>query len=322
VTTSAHAPSRDASAQRLRAHVTRRIPQVALDRLAAACDLTVGPDTSPPRAELLERARDCEGLLTLLTERVDTELLDACPKLRVVSNMAVGVDNIDVEACRARGIVVGHTPGVLTEATADFTFALLLASSRRLVEADAYVHAGRWGAWKPDLLLGRELHGATLGIIGFGGIGKAVARRAEAFGMRVLHHSRSGGVDKRTLLSQSDFVSLHLPLSQATRHFLGAEDFAQMKDGAVLINTARGGVVDQRALVEALKRGRPAFAALDVTDPEPPSPDEPLLKLPNVLLAPHLGSATVQTREAMALLAADNLIAVLQGRPAVHAVTG
>jgi glyoxylate reductase len=304
----------------MRAHVTRRIPQVAVDRLSAACDVTVGADTAPSRAELLERARDCEGLLTLLTERVDEALLNACPKLRVVSNMAVGVDNIDVEACRARGIAVGHTPGVLTEATADFAFALLLASARRIAEADAYVRAGRWGAWKPDLLLGRELHGATLGIIGFGGIGKAVARRAQAFGMRVLHHSRSGGVDKGTLLRESDFVSLHLPLSEATRHFLRAEDFAQMKDSAVLINTARGGVVDQRALVEALQRGRPAFAALDVTDPEPPSPDEPLLKLPNVLLAPHLGSATVQTREAMALLAADNLIAVLQGRPALHAV--
>jgi glyoxylate reductase len=291
-----------------------------MDRVAAACDVTVGGDASPARAELLERARDCEGLLTLLTERVDEELLEACPKLRVVSNMAVGVDNIDVEACRARGIVVGHTPGVLTEATADFAFALLLAAARRIAEADAYVRAGRWGAWKADLLLGRELRGATLGIIGFGGIGKAVARRAEAFGMRVLHHSRNGGVDKGTLLRESDFVSLHLPLSEATRHFLKAEDFAQMKDGAVLINTARGGVVDQRALVEALQRGRPAFAALDVTDPEPPSPDEPLLKLPNVLLAPHLGSATVQTREAMALLAADNLIAVLQGRPALHAV--
>jgi glyoxylate reductase len=304
----------------MRVHVSRQLPAAALEKLRLSCDVTVGGDFSPPREALVAAAADCDGLLTLLTERVDAALLDACPKLRVVSNMAVGVDNIDVAACTKRGIPVGHTPGVLTEATADFTFALLLGAARRLVEADAYARSGQWRVWKPDLLLGRELHGATLGVIGFGGIGQAVARRAAAFGMRVLHHSRRSGVDKVALLEQSDFVSLHLPLSAETRHYLGADDFARMKSGSVLINTARGGVVDQRALVEALQKGRPAFAALDVLDPEPPAPDEALLKLPNVLLAPHLGSATVQTREAMALLAAENLLAVLEGRRPPHVV--
>lgn len=299
-------------------HVTRRIQQVVLDRLAASCELTVGPEGPPSRSELLDAARECDGLLTLLTERVDTELLSQCPKLRVVSNMAVGVDNIDVAACRARGIVVGHTPGVLTEATADQAFALLLAAARRVVEADAFVRSGAWKTWHPGFMLGKAVAGATLGVIGWGKIGQAVARRAEGFGMRVLPLGRDG--PKRTVLAESDFVSVHLPLTAATRGFLGAEDFAAMKEGSVLVNTSRGGVLDQVALVEALKRGRPAFAALDVLDPEPPRADDELLRLPNVVLAPHLGSATVETRLAMAQLAADNLLEVLAGRPARHAV--
>ncbi len=302
----------------MRVHVTRRIQQQVLDRLAAAHELSVGPNEPPSRAELLAAAGDCDGLLTLLTERVDAELLEQCPRLRVVSNMAVGVDNIDVAACRARGVVVGHTPGVLTEATADQAFALLLAAARRVVEGDAHVRSGAWKTWYPGFMLGKAVAGATLGIIGFGKIGQAVARRAQGFGMRVLPLRR--GDDKRALLAASDFVSVHLPLTAETRGFLGAGDFAAMREGSVLVNTARGGVIDQRALLEALKRGRPAFAALDVLDPEPPLAGDPLLALPNVVLAPHLGSATVETRLAMAELAADNLLEVLAGRPARHAV--
>jgi glyoxylate reductase len=304
----------------VRVHVTRRIFQPVLDRLAAVCELTVGPDDPPTRPQLLAAASGCDGVLSLITERIDAEVLDLSPRLKVVSNMAVGVDNVDVAACTARGVAVGHTPGVLTDATADQAFALLLAAARRVVEADAYVRSGKWKTWHPEMLLGKTVSKATLGIIGWGQIGKAVARRAEGFGMRVLHWSRSGGADKSTLLAESDFVSLHLPLTPDTRHFLGAAEFAAMKRGSVLINTARGAVIDQRALVEALKAGCPAFAALDVMETEPVPSGDPLLQLPNVLLAPHLGSATLQTRLAMANLAADNLLAVLHGRPAPHLV--
>jgi glyoxylate reductase len=302
----------------MRVHVTRRIQQAVLDRLGAQTELTVGPGEPPARAALLEAVRGCDGVLTLITERVDAELLKAAPRLRVVSNMAVGVDNIDVAACTARKIPVGHTPGVLTEATADQAFALLLAAARRVVEGDAYVRSGAWKTWHPAFMLGKELSGATLAIFGFGKIGQAVARRARAFGLKVLPYRR--GDDKRALLAQADFVSVHLPLKPDTRHFLGAEDFAAMREGSVLVNTARGGVLDQAALAHALRRGRPAFAALDVMDPEPPRADDPLLRLPNVVLAPHLGSATVQTRLAMANLAADNLLAALRGERPPHVV--
>jgi glyoxylate reductase len=265
--------------------------------------------------------------LSLLTEKIDKELLATAPNLKVVSNMAVGVDNIDVSACTARKIPVGHTPGVLTQATADLTFALLLASARRIVEAEAFVRAGKWRTWDPALLLGRELEGATLGIAGFGGIGQAVATRARAFGMRVIYCSRrevrfDGAirVEKPTLLAQSDFLSLHLPLSIETRHWLSRHEFSQMKEGSVLINAARGPIIDQAALLDALDLGRPSFAALDVTDPEPPAADDPLLKHPKVLVVPHLGSATLETRTKMAVLAADNLLAVLDGRRPKHVV--
>lgn len=313
---------------RPRVFVTRKIAPVALERLSSQAEVDVWEGAlPPPREEVLRRVRGCDGLLSLLTERVDAALLEAAPTLRVVSNMAVGVDNIDVAACTARRIPVGHTPGVLTEATADFAFALLLAAARHIPQGDAYARSGAWTTWNPQLFLGKELHGAVLGIAGFGAIGRAVARRALGFGMRVLATSRSGaamngvlGVDKGTLLAESDFLSLHLPLTAQTRHWLGAGELARMREGSMLINTSRGAVVDQPALVEALKAGRPVFAALDVTDPEPPAADEPLLKLPNVLLAPHLGSATVQTRTQMALLAVDNLLAVLGGKPPRHLV--
>lgn len=310
----------------MRVFVTRRIAESALTLLAEkhTVDVWEGAGPPPPSA-VRERVKGCDGLLSLLTERIDAPLLDLAPTLKVVSNMAVGVDNIDVAACTVRRIPVGHTPGVLTEATADFAFALLLGAARRLVEADAYVRSGRWRTWDPNLLLGRELTGATLGIAGYGGIGQALARRARAFGMKILAFTRNPkpGVelaDKGRLLAESDFLSIHLPLTADTKHWLKADDFARMKPTSVLINTARGGVVDQAALVAALTNGRPAFAALDVTDPEPPDAHEPLLKLQNVLLAPHLGSATVETRARMAMLAAENLIAVLDGRRPKHVV--
>lgn len=313
---------------RPRVFVTRMLPGDALEHLAARCELDVWPDEMPPpRAALLERSRDCQGLLTLLTERVDTELLERCPKLRAISNLAVGVDNVDVPACTARGIPVGHTPGVLTETVADFAFALLLGAARRLVEGDAFVRSGRWRTWHPSAFLGADVHGATLGIAGFGATGQALARRAAGFGMRVLFTSRSdkawpGGqrVDKDTLFRESDFVSLHLPLTPATRHYVGERELSLMKPTAILVNTARGGVVDQQALVRALRDGRIAAAGLDVTDPEPPSQGEPLLSLPNVVVAPHIASASFATRARMAALAAENLLLALEGRPMRHCV--
>ncbi len=280
---------------------------------------------------LLAEAREAEGLLTLLTDRVDRELLARAPRLRAVSNMAVGYDNIDVAACTERRIAVGNTPGVLTETTADFAFALLMAAARRVVEADAFVRAGKWKTWDPGLLLGQDVHGATLGIAGMGQIGQAVARRARGFGMRILYtdevarpqsEAETGAqrVDKDTLVREADFLTLHVPLTPHTRHFIGARELAMMKPTAWLINTSRGPVVDQRALAEALAAGRPAGAALDVTDPEPIPMDDPLLRLPNVILAPHIASASLATRSKMADMAVDNLLAALAGRRPPHCV--
>jgi glyoxylate reductase len=278
----------------------------------------------PPREVLLAEAREAEGLLTLLTDRVDRELLDGAPGLRAVSNMAVGFDNIDVPACTARGILVGNTPGVLTDTTADFAFALLMAAARRVVEADAFTRAGKWQTWGPGLLLGQDIHHATIGIVGMGQIGQAVARRAHGFAMRILYTdeiprpeieaatgARRAALEE--LLRESDFVTLHVPLMAETRHLIGAAQLALMKPTAVLINTARGPVVDQRALAAALQAGRPGMAALDVTDPEPIAPDDPLLALPNAIIAPHIASGSRATREQMAEMAVDNLLAGLRG---------
>jgi lactate dehydrogenase-like 2-hydroxyacid dehydrogenase len=282
----------------------------------------------PPRDELLRRVAGVEGLLALLTDRVDDELLDAAgPGLRVVSNLAVGYDNIDLAACARRGIPVGNTPGVLTEATADLAFALLLAVARRLPESAALVTQDRWLTWDPLLLLGRDVGGATLGIVGFGRIGQEVARRAQGFGMRILAHSRRPApddvyrqtgaepVDLGTLLAQSDFVSIHVNLSAETRHLIDAAAIARMRPGAILINTARGPVVDQVALADALRSGHLFGAGLDVTDPEPMRADDPLLGLPNCLVVPHIGSATQHTRDRMAQKAARNVIAGIRGEP-------
>jgi lactate dehydrogenase-like 2-hydroxyacid dehydrogenase len=275
----------------------------------------------PPRDELLKRAPELEGLLSLLTDRVDAELMDAAPNLRAISNYAVGVDNVDVEAATARGIPVGNTPDVLTESTADLALALMLAIARRLAEGEAFVRAGRWATWEPALMLGRDLHGATVGIVGYGRIGRAVGRRLEGFGCEILTTARSGGVPLTELLERSDFVTLHTPLTPQTRGLIDADALHRMKPTAYLVNTARGPIVDTNALAHALQGGEIAGAALDVTDPEPLPGDQPLLEAPNLLVVPHVGSATRATRAKMADMAVDNLLAGLTGEPMPHQVT-
>jgi glyoxylate reductase len=301
--------------------VSHELPGSAVDRLREVHEVDVWPERlPPPYAELRARAADAEGLLTLLSERVDAELMESAPRLRAISNYAVGYDNIDLAAASARGIPVGNTPDVLTDATADLAFALLLAAARRLGDAMRAVAEGDWLTGEPARLLGAEVHGATLGIVGFGRIGRAVAKRAAGFAMTVY------GVDARDqeglarLLEESDFVSLHCPLTPETHHLIDAAALARMRPTAILINTARGPIVDQQALVEALVGGVIAGAALDVTDPEPPAADDPVLRAPNLIVTPHIGSATRVARERMADLAVDNLLAGLEGRPMPHQV--
>jgi glyoxylate reductase len=299
--------------------VTRGLPGNALERLKQSHEVGVWPEHGPPpRERLIELARPREGLLSMLTDPIDAELLAACPDLRAISNYAVGVDNVDLPAATGRGIPVGHTPGVLTESTADLAVALMLAVSRRLAEGERLVRAGKWTTWEPGFMLGRDLHGATVGIVGFGRIGRAVARRVEGFGCEVLHTSRSGGTPLPELLERSDFVSIHVPLSDETRGLIGAEALARMRPTAYLVNTARGPIVDTAALARALHDGSIAGAALDVTDPEPLPGDHPLLDAPNLLVVPHVGSATHATREAMAGIAVDNLLAALAGERMPH----
>jgi glyoxylate reductase len=320
---SAPAP-RPRGPDRPRVFATRGLPG-AVEALARGCDLDVWPAREAPGpAALTARLAEADGLLCLLTDRVDAALLARAPRLRAISSVSVGVDHIDLAAATERAIPVGHTPGVLTETTADLAFALLLATARRVVEADRLVRAGGWRTWEPDLLLGRDVHGATLGILGLGAIGRAVARRALGFGMRVLAWSRTrrplgdleGAVarsDLPELLAAADFVSLHVPLVPETRGLLDARALGLLKPGAILVNTARGGIVDETALAAALREGRLAGAGLDVFEREPLDPASPLLALPNVVLAPHIGSASVATRERMARLAAENLLAALAG---------
>jgi glyoxylate reductase len=304
-----------------RVFVSRALPFPALDRLKAEHEVDVWDEPTPPPAEtLLARARGADALLTTITERVGGELLDAAPSVRAVANLAVGTDNIDLEAARERGIPVGNTPDVLTDATADIAFALLLAVARRLAEGEREVREGRWPPWHPSHMLGGDLAGMTLGIVGWGRIGQAMARRGEGFGMEIVHSSRSSGVSLDELLERSDYVSLHTPLTPETRHLMGAQQFARMKRTAYFVNTSRGGTVDQAALREALVEGEIAGAGLDVTDPEPLPPDDPLLSAPNLLVLPHVGSATVRTRARMADLAVDNLLAALAGREMPHRV--
>jgi glyoxylate reductase len=299
-----------------RCFVTRRIPGPALDRLIDAHDVEVWPHRLPPTPdELREHVAGVEGLLSLLTDTVDEALLDAAPDLRAISNYAVGTDNVDLEAATARGIPVGNTPDVLTDATADLAFALLLALARRLPEGERDVRDGQWVTFEPDRNLGAEVTGAALGIIGFGRIGKAVARRAEGFGMEILH---TGDAELEELLERSDFVTLHCPLTPETRHLIDEAALFRMKPTALLVNTARGPIVDSAALERALHERAIAGAALDVTDPEPLPADHPLLEAPNLLVVPHVGSATVRTRHKMTEIAVDNLLAGLAGDPMPH----
>ena len=301
--------------------VTRPLPGDALARLEAVHDVEIWPERlPPPRSELLARAPELEGLLSLLTDRVDSELIESAPNLRAISNYAVGVDNIDVDAATARGIPVGNTPGVLTESTADLAVALMLGIARRLAEGEAFVRSGGWATWEPGLMLGRDLQGATVGIVGYGRIGEAVGRRLDGFGCELVTTSRSGGVPLEELLETSDFVTLHCPLTPETRGLIGDEALGRMKPTAYLVNTARGPVVDTDALARALHAGEIAGAALDVTDPEPLPGDHPLLEAPNLLVVPHIASATHATRGRMADIAVDNLLAGLEGKPMPYPV--
>ncbi len=304
--------------------VTRQLPFPALDRLGIAHDLDVWPERLPPPPdELQRRAADAEGILSLLSDRIDEPLMAAAPELRAISNYAVGYDNIDLAAAAARGIRVGNTPDVLTDATADLAFALLLAVARKLPEAQRDVRAGNWLTWEPAHPLGQEVHGSTLGIIGYGRIGRAVAKRAEGFDMTVIHTGtpRAPGLSLEELLERSDFVSIHAPLTPETHHLIDAAALAGMRPSAILINTARGPLVDQQALIAALEHGTIAGAGLDVTDPEPVPADDPLLAAPNLIVLPHIGSATHTARGRMADMAVENLLAGLEGQPMPHQVT-
>jgi phosphoglycerate dehydrogenase-like enzyme len=308
-----------------RVFVTRRIPEAGLQLLRESCEVEIRAGELPPaREELIEALPGVHGLLCLLTDPVDAAVISAGDELRVISTYAVGHDNIDVAAAAARGIAVGNTPGVLTETTADLAWSLLMSAARRIVEGADFARAGKWRSWGPTLLLGRDVHGATLGLHGFGRIGRAMARRARGFGMRVLYcdpgvpaaeAEDATPADLDTLLAESDFLSLHAPLTPKTRGLLGAAELQRMKPGAVLINTARGPLVDHDALLAGLREGHPGYAALDVTDPEPLPPGHPLYAQPNCLIVPHLGSASVATRDRMARMAAENLLCGLHGEP-------
>ena len=302
-----------------RVFVTRELPGGALDRLRTEHEVDVWPGRLPPsRGDLRERAREVEALLSLLTDEVDAELIAGCPRLRAIANYAVGVDNVDVAGATERRIPVGNTPGVLTESTADVTLALILALMRRLPAASAAVDAGEWLTWEPAFLLGRDLHEATVGIVGPGRIGTAVGRRLEGFGARVTWAGRDD--DLRPLLEQSDVVTLHCPLTESTRGLIGEAELRAMKPTAYLVNAARGPLVDTAALRRAVAEGWIAGAALDVTDPEPLPSEHPLLELPQVLVVPHIASATHRTRGAMADIAVDNLLAALRGERMPHCV--
>jgi glyoxylate reductase len=305
--------------------VTRIIPEKGLEIVRDFCEVDLWLDELPPnRAELLQHVRGMDGLLCLLTDRIDSEVMNAAgSQLKVISNHAVGFDNIDVQAATARKLPVGNTPDVLTDATADFAFALMMAVARRIPEAERYVHEGKWKTWGPMTLLGVDLKGATLGLIGFGRIGKAVARRATGFDMRVIYYdpnekkqdpdTKATQVDLETLLKESDFISIHTPLTPDTHHLISTEALSKMKPSVVLINTSRGPVVDLNALYEALQEKRIFGAGLDVTEPEPLPLDSPLLTLNNMVIVPHIASASKTTREKMSWMAAQNLIAGLKG---------
>ncbi len=318
---------------RPKAYITRRIPQPAIDIVAVACDYAIwaGEEQPVPRDVLLREAAGADGVLAILSERIDAEFLDAAPRCRVVANMAVGYDNVDVPELTRRGVLLTNTPGVLTETTADLAWALLMAAGRRIVEGHKLIEAGQWTSWSPMFMVGQDISGATLGIVGAGRIGSAVARRAAGFDMRILYHNRrpSPELEARTgaqyrglddLLRESDFVVVLLPLNDQTRGMFGAREFALMKPTAVFVNAARGPIVKELELAAALRQGRPWAAGLDVFEVEPIGADHPLLGLPNVVAAPHVGSATIATRTRMATTAATNLVAALTGQPVPNPV--
>ena len=309
-----------------KALVTRRIPNKGVDMVRQAADLEIWPEPLPPSYEtLLQKVKGQDALLCLLTDRIDANFMDAIgPQVKVISQMAVGFDNIDIAVATARGIPIGNTPGVLTDTTADFAWALLMAAARRVVEGDKFTRAGKWKTWGPIAFLGPDVTGATLGIVGFGRIGQGLAKRAQGFDMRILYFDRQRNpeaeqkygaqfVELETLLRESEFVSLHTVLSPETYHLMDDVRLGQMKRSGILINTSRGPVVDPAALYRALSSGTIAYAALDVTEPEPIKLDDPLLSLDNIIIAPHIASASYQTRDKMAMMAAANLIAGLRG---------
>lgn len=306
--------------------VSRIIPDRGLEMIHEVADAEVWQDELPPPHEvLLEKVKGLDGLVCLLTDKIDGDLMDtAGESLKVISQMAVGFDNIDIPAATERGLPVGHTPGVLTDTTADFAFTLLMSAGRRVVEGERYVQAKKWKTWGPTLLMGQDIHGATLGLIGFGRIGQAMAKRANGFDMRVLYYDpyvdeeagRALGAESRSfdeVLAEADFLSLHVLLSPETHHLISERELKLMKSTCVLINSARGPVVDPKALYNALKDGEIGYAALDVTVPEPIPIDDPLLTLDNCLIVPHIASSSIATRTKMATMAAANLAAGLKG---------
>jgi len=312
--------------------VTRELPREALERLGKHCDVDLNDEDRPlTREELMRRIRDKDGILSMLTDQVDGELMDAAPGLKVISNYAVGFNNIDVKEATRRGIAVTNTPGVLTESTADLTWALIMDVARRVTEGDRVTRAGRWPGWSPMWMLGQDVHGATLGIVGMGRIGKAVARRARGFDMQVIYYSRTRLPEEEEralrvsyrpfpeLLRQADFISLHVPYSEETHHLIGPAELAMMKPTAYLINTSRGPLIDEQALVRALRESQIAGAGLDVYEHEPEL-TEGLAELDHVVLSPHLGSSTWGTRLRMAKVAVENLLATLQGKRPPHLV--
>jgi glyoxylate reductase len=313
---------------RPRVYITRKVPQPAINIVASACDFGIwdSADVAVPRDVLLAEAAQSDGILAMLSDKIDEAFLSTTPRCKIVANMAVGYDNADVPAMTKRGVLLTNTPDVLTETTADVAWMLLMAAARRLLEGHLMMIKGEWKSWSPFFHLGQEVHGATIGIVGAGRIGTAVARRAKAFNMRVLYTNRNRasqlesalGAEYRgfdELLRESDFVVMTAPLTNETRGMFGAREFGLMKDTAVFVNVARGAVVKERELYDALKAGKPYAAGLDVFEVEPTPMDNPLFTLPNFVGVPHIGSATLQTRTAMASLAAQNLVAVLTGKP-------
>ena len=308
-------------------YVTRELPERGLKIIKAHFDTEVWPEYAPPpKKVIIDKAKDVDALASLLSDKIDAEVFDAAPKLKIVAQLAVGFDNIDIAEATKRGIYVTNTPEVLTDTTADFAWALLMAVARRVAEADRYVRTGQWKVgWHPSMMQGRDVYGATIGIVGAGRIGYAVAKRAKGFDMKILFYDviprpemekdfGAKRVDLDTLFKESDFVSIHVPLMKETHHLVNAEKLKLMKKTAYLINNSRGPVVDEKALYQALKEGKIAGAGLDVFEQEPTPLDNPLLKLDNVVVAPHVSSASYETRSRMAEMVAENLVAFFEGR--------